>query len=94
VLHAVADEVAQAAPYATPAAAAPAAAAPVEPAAEPAAAPAEPNFERRTITIPPGQGLSEADLARGAAEDFIKERPWLPWVLVAFLVGYLLGKRP
>lgn len=47
---------------------------------------------RRTITVPPGQGLSEADLARGAAEDFIKERPWLPWVVIAFLVGYLLGK--
>jgi uncharacterized protein len=51
-------------------------------------------FARRTITVPAGQGLSEADLARGAAEDFIKERPWLPWMVIAFLIGYLLGKRP
>lgn len=105
VLHAVAEEVAQAA---TPViAAAPVAApepaptanhaAPPEVAAATVAAPAAPampDFERRTITVPPGQGLSEADLARGAAEDFVKERPWLPWVLVAFLIGYLLGKRP
>jgi carbon monoxide dehydrogenase subunit G len=90
VLHAVAEEVAHAV---APVIAAPEA----EPAANHVAAPAAPaisDFERRTITVPPGQGLSEADLARGAAEDFVKERPWLPWVLVAFLVGYLLGKRP
>ena len=55
--------------------------------------PPAPGFERRTITVPPGQGLSEADLARGALEDFLKERPWAPWVIVAFLVGYLLGRR-
>jgi hypothetical protein len=52
-----------------------------------------PAFERRSITVPPGAGLSEADLARGAMEDFLKERPWAPWVVVAFLVGYLLGRR-
>jgi carbon monoxide dehydrogenase subunit G len=61
--------------------------------AEPTGAPAAPAFERRTITVPPGQGLSEADVARGAVEDFLKERPWLPWVLIAFLIGYLFGRR-
>ena len=60
----------------------------------PAAAAVEaPSFERRTITVPPGQGLTDAGLARGVADDFIKERPWAPWVLVAFLIGYLLGRR-
>jgi carbon monoxide dehydrogenase subunit G len=109
VLHAVAEEVAHTAVGAAPAAPAAVAVEPAAPAAQPAAVatlgePAAPagtdaagaavaGFERRTITVPPGQGLSEADLAVGAAEDFIKERPWLPWVLVAFLVGYLLGKR-
>jgi carbon monoxide dehydrogenase subunit G len=50
-------------------------------------------WERRTITVPPGQGLSEADVARGAVEDLLKERPWLPLVLLAFVIGYLLGRR-
>jgi hypothetical protein len=63
-------------------------------AAENARSAVAPAFERRTITVPQGQGLTEIDLAKGAAEDFVKERPWLPWVLIAFLVGYLLGKRP
>ncbi len=61
--------------------------------AMPAAGGEAPGFERRTITVQPGKGLTDADLARGAAEDFLKERPWAPWVLVAFLVGYLLGRR-
>jgi carbon monoxide dehydrogenase subunit G len=50
-------------------------------------------WQPRSITVPPGQGLSEADLARGAAEDFLKERPWLPWVALAFLIGFMLGRR-
>jgi carbon monoxide dehydrogenase subunit G len=96
VLHAVADEVVHAAaPGSMPAADSGTAAAVAEaPASAVVEQPTAPSFERRTITVPPGQGLSEADLARGAAEDFVKERPWLPWVLVAFLIGYLLGKRP
>jgi carbon monoxide dehydrogenase subunit G len=52
-----------------------------------------PAWEPRTITVPPGQGLSEADVARGAVEDLLKERPWLPLVLLAFVIGYLLGRR-
>lgn len=61
--------------------------------AEPAAPTAAPGFERRTISIPEGQGLSEADVARGAIEDFLKERPWAPWVIIAFLIGFILGRR-
>jgi hypothetical protein len=53
----------------------------------------EPSFERRTITVPAGEQLTEADLARGVVEDFLKERPWAPWVLVAFLIGFVLGRR-
>ncbi len=72
--------------------AAPNGAAPIA-APAPAAAPAAEATPRRTITVPPGQGLSESDLARGAVEDFIKENPWVPWVIIAFLVGVLLGRR-
>jgi hypothetical protein len=52
-----------------------------------------PSFERRTIVVPPGEGLSDQAVARGAVEDFFRERPWLPWAIIAFLVGYLLGRR-
>ena len=55
--------------------------------------PAPATAPRRTITVPPGQGLSENDVARGAVADLIKENPWLPWVIIAFLLGYLLGGR-
>jgi uncharacterized protein len=61
-------------------------------AAEPVAPPVS-DFERRTITVPPGQGLTEASLARGALDDFVRQSPWLPWLIVAFLLGYLFGKR-
>jgi carbon monoxide dehydrogenase subunit G len=78
----VAAPVAAVAPVAEPTPAAPAA----------PAAPA-PSFERRTITVPASEQFTEADLARGLAEDFLKERPWAPWILVAFLIGYVLGRR-
>lgn len=76
--------------------------APVEP--EPVAAPAlvevvvpdpppVPSFERRTIIVPAHEQLSEADVARGAVENFLKEQSWLPWGIVAFLIGYILGRR-
>jgi uncharacterized protein len=61
-------------------------------AAEPGAPPVS-DFERRTITVPPGQGLTETGLARGALDDFVRQSPWLPWLIVAFLLGYLFGKR-
>jgi carbon monoxide dehydrogenase subunit G len=82
-------------PVAAPAASvAPAAPAPAAPAAPAPEAPAvAPSFERRTITVPAGEQLTEADLARGVVEDFLKERPWAPWVLVAFLIGFVLGRR-
>jgi hypothetical protein len=54
---------------------------------------AQPTSERRTIVVPPGEGLSDQAVARGAVEDFFRERPWLPWVVIAFLIGYILGRR-
>jgi uncharacterized protein len=60
---------------------------------QPAAAPAAPTFERRSIVVPEGQGLSDADVAKGVVEDFLKERPWFPWVVAAFLLGFLFGRR-
>ncbi|MEF3275278.1 MAG: carbon monoxide dehydrogenase subunit G [Chloroflexus sp.] len=61
--------------------------------AAPTPEPAETATFRRTIHVPAGEGLSEIDVALGVIEDFFKERPWAPWIIVAFLIGYLLGQR-
>lgn len=95
-----------AAPPPTPAATAPSAtqpaaatatvASPTQPAAAPApAAPAasQPSFERRSIVVPEHERLSEASVVRGVVADFVRERPWFPWVLMAFLIGYLFGRK-
>jgi carbon monoxide dehydrogenase subunit G len=50
-------------------------------------------FERRSVVVPKHEQLSEADVARGVIADFLNERPWLPWVVIAFLVGIVLGQR-
>ena len=62
----------------------PAAAATITP--EPVATP------RRTIHVPSGEGLSEVDVARGVVTDFLRDRPWLPWVVASFVLGFLLGR--
>lgn len=56
------------------------------------AAPA-PSVERRSIVIPQHEQLSERDVVHGIVDDFLKERPWFPWVVVAFLLGYIFGRR-
>ncbi|MCU0492424.1 MAG: carbon monoxide dehydrogenase subunit G [Chloroflexaceae bacterium] len=81
---------------ATPAAVAVAAEAPAalaEAASAPVAPAAPASHERRTIVVPPHEQLSDRDVAFGVMEDFLKERPWFAWVVVAFLVGLLLGRR-
>lgn len=50
-------------------------------------------FERRKIVVPDHEQLSEIDVARGVINDLVAEQPWLPWVLIAFLIGYILGRR-
>jgi carbon monoxide dehydrogenase subunit G len=72
--------------------------APAPPAAAPSAAPPafsspEPqSFERRTVVVPTDQQLRPETMVRGVVEDMLKERPWLPWVLIAFLFGVLIGR--
>ncbi len=84
------------APAAAPA---PESASAAAPSPAPAAAPppatgsADTTAFRRTIHVPAGEGLSEVDVALGVIEDFLTERPWVPWVIIAFLLGYLLGQR-
>jgi carbon monoxide dehydrogenase subunit G len=83
---------------AAPAAQAYAAAAPVAAMAVPVtpAAPPEPEpmaFERRSVVVPDHEQLKPESIVRGIVDDMIRERPWLPWVILAFLLGVVFGRR-
>jgi carbon monoxide dehydrogenase subunit G len=59
------------------------------------AAPAQqslPGFEQRTVVVPDHEQLKPESVVRGVLEDLLKERPWLPWVAIAFLLGVLFGR--
>ncbi|HWQ14056.1 MAG TPA: carbon monoxide dehydrogenase, partial [Roseiflexaceae bacterium] len=47
--------------------------------------------ERRTVIVPPEEQLKPEAVLFGVVQDFVAERPWVPWVVVAFLIGYVLG---
>ncbi|MFN8477461.1 MAG: carbon monoxide dehydrogenase subunit G [Kouleothrix sp.] len=71
----------------------PALASPPSPAPAATAVPIpQPSFERRTVVVPADEQLKPESIVRGVVEDALKERPWLPWVIVAFLLGVLLGR--
>jgi carbon monoxide dehydrogenase subunit G len=52
----------------------------------------QPSFEQRTVVVPHHEQLKPESVVRGIVEDILKERPWLPWVAIAFLLGLLLGR--
>ncbi|MGQ9547982.1 MAG: SRPBCC family protein [Roseiflexus sp.] len=87
----VAAPVAAAEAPAAPVAAAEAPAAPVAAAEVPATSP-PPTPERRTVVVPPEEQLRPESVVFGIINDFISERPWAPWIVVAFLIGYILGR--
>jgi carbon monoxide dehydrogenase subunit G len=82
---------AAAAPAAMPTAESPAPTPPGAP-PPPAGQPPQPAFERRTVVVPEHEQLKPASVVRGVAEDVLKERPWLAWVVIAFILGFLLGR--
>jgi carbon monoxide dehydrogenase subunit G len=49
--------------------------------------------ERRTVVVPEHEQLKPASIVRGVLEDMLQERPWIPWVAIAFLLGFLFGRR-
>ena len=57
------------------------------------AVPEPPAFERRSVVVPDHEQLKPAAVVRGVVEDVLKERPWLPWIMIAFLLGVLVGRR-
>jgi carbon monoxide dehydrogenase subunit G len=60
--------------------------------AQPVAATDEPSFERRTVVVPAHEQLRPEAMVRGVVEDLLKDKPWLPWVVVAFVLGVLFGR--
>ena len=50
------------------------------------------SFERRTVVVPDHEQLKPEAVIRGIVDDALTERPWLPWVAIAFLLGYLLAR--
>src|SRR5262245_45491595 len=58
---------------------------PVAPSSPPA--PEPPSFERRSVVVPDDEQLKPESIVRGIVDDILKERPWLPWVVIAFLLG-------
>lgn len=63
-----------------------------EPAAPTASQTPEPTFERRTVVVPDHEQLKPGSVVRGVVEDVVRERPWIPWVILAFLLGLLIGR--
>ena len=51
-----------------------------------------PGFEQRTVVVPDHEQLKPESMVRGVLEDLLKERPWLPWIAIAFLLGVLFGR--
>ncbi|HEX5692212.1 MAG TPA: carbon monoxide dehydrogenase, partial [Roseiflexaceae bacterium] len=49
-------------------------------------------FERRTVVVPADEQLRPESMLRGVVEDMLQDKPWLPWVVVAFVLGVLLGR--
>jgi carbon monoxide dehydrogenase subunit G len=64
----------------------------VQPAAGAPAQQSLPGFEQRTVVVPDHEQLKPESVVRGVLEDLLKERPWLPWVAIAFLLGMLFGR--
>src|SRR5207247_1953853 len=62
------------------------------PSPSPPSAPPQPSFEPRTVVVPGHEQLKPETVMRGVVEDILKERTWISWVVVAFLLGYVFGR--
>jgi len=60
--------------------------------AAPSAAPIPEPAPRKTVIVPESEQLKPESVVSGMIVDLYKERPWIVWVAVAFVIGYLLGK--
>ena len=49
--------------------------------------------QRRVVLVPESERLEPSSVVQGMVGDYLRERPWLPWVIVAFLLGVIAGRR-
>jgi carbon monoxide dehydrogenase subunit G len=49
--------------------------------------------QRRVVLVPEDERLEPSSVVGGMVGDYLRERPWMPWVIVAFLLGYIFGRR-
>lgn len=47
---------------------------------------------RRTVVVPESEQLKPESIMTGMVSDLYKERPWIIWVALAFVIGYLFGR--
>jgi carbon monoxide dehydrogenase subunit G len=94
----VAEAVAEAPAVVAPVLETPVAVAPVVEAPAAAATPVAPVVEpvtpapRKTVVVPESEQLKPESVISGMVMDLYQERPWIVWVVLAFVIGYLLGK--
>ncbi|MBC8075596.1 MAG: carbon monoxide dehydrogenase, partial [Chloroflexales bacterium] len=36
--------------------------------------------------------LEPSSVVQGMVSDYLRERPWAPWVIIAFLLGVIFGR--
>lgn len=59
----------------------------------PAQTGAHPPPDWRTIHVAEAERFSEGRLVRGILTDFLQARPWLFWVVAAFAIGLMFGRK-
>ncbi len=47
--------------------------------------------ERQAVVVPEHEQLKPESIVSGIINDLIADRPWMPWVIVAFLLGLVIG---
>jgi uncharacterized protein len=63
----------------------------IEQAAPSPSAPASP-APRKTVVVPESEQLKPEAVFTGMVSDIYRERPWLVWVALAFVIGILIGR--
>ena len=53
---------------------------------------AQPSSPRRSVVVPEHEQLKPESIISGMLSDMHGERPWLVWVVLAAVIGYLLGR--
>jgi uncharacterized protein len=47
---------------------------------------------RKTVVVPESEQLKPESVITGMISDIYRERPWIVWVALAFVIGFLIGR--